>query len=105
MQKIRKGDEVVVLSGKDKGRRGAVLRIMQGGQALLIDGINRVKKHQKPNPMKGQAGGIVEQEMPIHISNIGLFNLSTQAADRVGFKDAGGRKVRYFKSSGEVVDV
>jgi large subunit ribosomal protein L24 len=104
MQKIRKGDEVIVLAGKDKGKRGSVLRVLADQDALLVEGINKVKKHQKPNPMKGQAGGIVEKEMPICASNVGLFNSATQKVDRVGFKDVDGRKVRYFKSSGEVVD-
>jgi len=104
MQKIRKGDEVVVLTGKDKGKRGAVLRVLLEDNALVVEGVNKVKKHQKPNPIKGMAGGVVEIEMPIHTSNIGLFNAATQKADRVGFKDVDGRKVRYFKSSGEVVD-
>jgi large subunit ribosomal protein L24 len=104
MQKIRKGDEVVVLTGKDKGKRGAVLRVLIEDNALLIEGINKVKKHQKPNPVKGQTGGIAEKEMPIHVSNVGLFNSATQKADRVGFKDVDGRKVRYFKSNGEVLD-
>ena len=105
MQKIRKGDEVVVLSGKDKGKRGAVLRVLVGENALLVEGINRVKKHQKPNPLKGQTGGIADKEMPIHASNVGLFNSTTQQVDRVGFKEVDGRKVRYFKSNGEVLDV
>lgn len=104
MQKIRKGDEVIVLAGKDKGKRGTVLRVLVD-DALLVEGVNKVKKHQKPNPVKGQSGGIVEKEMPIHVSNIGLFNAATKKADRVGFKDVDGRKVRCFKSNGEVVDV
>ena len=103
MNKIRKGDEVVVLAGKDKGKRGVVLRVLVN-DALLVEGVSKVKKHQKPNPVKGVVGGVVEKEMPIHISNVGLFNAATQKADRVGFKDLDGRKVRYFKSSGEVVD-
>ena len=103
MNKIRKGDEVAVLTGKDKGKRGTVLRILEG--AVLVEGINRVKKHVRPNPMKGQIGGIVEKEMPIDTSNVALFNAATQKADRVGFKVLeDGRKVRVFKSNGEVVD-
>ena len=103
MNKIRKGDEVAVLTGKDKGKRGSVLRVLEG--ALVVEGINRVKKHVRPNPMKGQVGGIVEKEMPIDISNVALFNAATQKADRVGFKVLeDGRKVRVFKSNGEVVD-
>ncbi|MES2354231.1 MAG: 50S ribosomal protein L24 [Pseudomonadota bacterium] len=103
MNKIRKGDEVIVLAGKDKGKRGVVLRVLVS-DALLVAGVGKVKKHQKPNPVKGVIGGVIEKEMPIHISNVGLFNVATQKADRVGFKDLGGNKVRYFKSSGEVID-
>lgn len=104
MKKIRKGDDVIVLTGKDKGKRGVVLSCVDVGH-ILVEGINRVKKHVKPNPMKGQAGGIVDKEMPIDISNIALFNSATSKADRVGFKQLDdGRKVRVFKSSGEVVD-
>jgi large subunit ribosomal protein L24 len=103
MQKIRKGDEIVVLTGKDKGKRGSVLRVLATDQ-LLVEGINRVKKHQKPNPVKGQVGGIVDKEMPIHISNVALFNSVTKKGDRVGFKEVAGRKVRCFKSNGEVID-
>ncbi len=104
MNKIRKGDDVVVITGKDKGRRGAVLRVLDGRQ-LLVQGVNKVKKHQKPNPVRGLAGGIVEKEMPIDASNIALFNSATQKADRVGIKVLeDGRKVRFFKSNGEVLD-
>ena len=104
MQRIRKGDEVVILSGKDKGKRGAVLR-RDGKDHVVVEGVNRAKKHTKPNPMKGQTGGIVEKDMPIHISNVSLFNQQTQKADRVGFKALeGGRKVRSFKSNGEQID-
>lgn len=104
MNKIRKGDDVVIITGKDKGKRGTVLNRLDG-ERLLVEGVNRVKKHTKPNPMKGQPGGIVEKEMPIEISNVALFNPATQKADRVGFKVLdGGRKVRVFKSNGEVVD-
>ena len=104
MDKIRKGDDVVVIAGKDKGKRGTVLRRLDDEQ-LLVEGVNRVKKHAKPNPMKGQPGGIIEKEMPIHVSNVALFNPVTSKADRVGFKTLDdGRKVRVFKSNGEVVD-
>jgi len=104
MNKIRKGDAVIVIAGKDKGKRGTVLSRVDD-QQLVVEGVNRVKKHTKPNPMKGQAGGIVEKEMPIHISNIALFNPATKKADRVGIKTLeDGRKVRVFKSNGEVVD-
>ena len=105
MEKIRKGDDVIVTTGKDKGKRGTVLRRLDE-KLLVVEGINRAKKHQKPNPMKGQTGGIVDKDMPIQISNVALFNPQTQKADRVGFKTLDdGRKVRIFKSSGEVVDV
>jgi large subunit ribosomal protein L24 len=105
MQRIRKGDEIVVITGRDKGKRGTVLRRV-GDEHLVIEGINRVKKHQRPNPMKGVTGGIVDKDMPIHVSNIALFNPATQKADRVGVKAlADGRKVRVFKSNGEQVDV
>jgi len=104
MNKIRKGDDVVVIAGKDKGKRGTVLSRLDD-EHLVIEGVNRVKKHTKPNPMKGQPGGIVEKEMPIQVSNVALFNPGTQKADRVGFKILDdGRKVRVFKSNGEVVD-
>lgn len=104
MRKIRKGDDVVVITGKDKGRRGLVLRMLDDGH-LVVEGVNKVKKHMKPNPAKGVAGGIVEKEMPLDISNIALFNSATQKADRVGIKVLeDGRKVRYFKSNGEVLD-
>jgi large subunit ribosomal protein L24 len=103
VNKIRKGDEVAVLTGKDKGKRGTVLRVDL--DAVVVEGINRVKKHVRPNPMKGQVGGIVEKEMPIQISNVAVFNAATQKADRVGFKVLeDGRKVRVFKSNGEVMD-
>ncbi|GBL46369.1 MAG: 50S ribosomal protein L24 [Sulfuriferula sp.] len=104
MNKIRKGDDVIVIAGKDKGKRGSVLRVRDDDR-LLVEGINSVKKHVKPNPVKGDAGGIVSKEMPIHISNIALFNATSKRADRVGFKVLeDGRKVRVFKSNGEVVD-
>ncbi|MDD2720419.1 MAG: 50S ribosomal protein L24 [Gallionella sp.] len=103
MQKIRKNDDVIVIAGKDKGNRGNVLRVM--GDYLLVGGINKVKKHQKPNPVQGVAGGIVEKELPIHISNVAVFNAAANKGDRVGFKTLeDGRKVRVFKSNGEVVD-
>ena len=105
MQKIKKGDEVIVTTGKDKGKRGSVLNTAGAGY-VVVEGANKVKKHQKPNPMKGSPGGIVEKEMPIHISNVAMFNPSSQKADRVGIKVLeDGRKVRVFKSNGEVIDV
>jgi large subunit ribosomal protein L24 len=104
MARIHKSDQVVVLTGKDKGKRGTVLRVLDTGH-LLVEGVNRVKKHQKPNPMRNIQGGIVEKEMPIQASNIALFNVATQKADRVGYKVLeDGRKVRVFKSNGEMVD-
>ena len=105
MNRLRKGDEVVVVSGKDKGRHGTVLKVMEDDR-VLIESINMVKKHTKANPMQGVEGGIVEKEMPLHVSNVMLFNPVTNKGDRVGFKVLeDGRKVRYFKSNGEVVDV
>jgi large subunit ribosomal protein L24 len=104
MNKIRKGDDVIVITGKDKGKRGTVLTRVDD-ERVVVGGVNRVKKHTKPNPMKGQPGGIVEKEMPIHISNVALFNPATSKADRVGVKTLDdGRKVRVFKSNSEVVD-
>jgi large subunit ribosomal protein L24 len=103
MNKIRKGDDVIVTAGKDKGKRGAVLRMLDG--KVLVEGANKVKKHQKPNPVKGVTGGIVEMEMPLDISNVALFNPATKKADRVGIKVLeDGRKMRIFKSNGEVID-
>jgi len=105
MYRIRKGDEVVVITGRDKGKRGTVLRRVNA-EYLVVEGVNRVKKHQRPNPMKGVTGGIVDKDMPVHVSNLALFNPATQKADRVGFKELqDGRKVRVFKSNGEQVDV
>jgi large subunit ribosomal protein L24 len=102
MRKIKKNDDVIVLAGKDKGNRGSVLSVAE--EFVLVSGINKVKKHQKPNPVKGTNGGIVEIEKPIHISNIAIYNASTKKADRVGVKSLeDGRKVRVFKSSGEVI--
>ena len=104
MNKIRKGDEVVVLTGRDRGRRGTVLRRVDDDH-VVVEGVNRVKKHVRPNPMKGEVGGIVEKEMPIQVSNVALFNPATQKADRVGIKVLeDGRKVRFFKSNGELVN-
>ena len=104
MEKIRKGDDVIVTAGKDKGKRGTVLRVVDA-RHLVVEGVNRVKKHQRPNPMKNQTGGIVDKDMPIDISNVALFNPQTKKGDRVGFKLMDdGRKVRVFKSNGEMVD-
>ena len=103
MNKMKKGDEVIVIAGKDKGKRGTVQEIIDGGNKLLIAGINMVKKHVRPNPMQGTTGGIIEKTMPIHISNVALFNPATGKGDRVGIKEVDGRNVRVFRSSGEPV--
>ncbi|KAA0891073.1 50S ribosomal protein L24 [Pusillimonas sp. ANT_WB101] len=102
MQRIRKGDEVIVLTGRDKKRRGTVLQLV-GTDQVLVEGINVVKKHVKANPMAGTQGGIVDKTMPIHISNVALFNAETGKGDRVGVKIEDGSKVRVFRSSGAVV--
>jgi len=105
MQRIRKGDDVIVTAGRDKGKRGTVLRRVDD-EHVVVEGVNRVKKHQRPNPMKGVTGGIVDKDMPIHVSNVALFNPAMKKADRAGLKTLeDGRKVRVFKSSGEQVDV
>jgi large subunit ribosomal protein L24 len=104
MRKIRKGDQVVVIAGKDKGKRGAVLTVT-APEHVVVEGVNRVKKHQRPNPMRNQTGGIVEFEKAVHVSNVAILNPATQKADRVGFKILDdGRKVRVFKSNGEMID-
>lgn len=105
MYRIRKGDDVVVIAGKDKGRRGNVIRTVDN-ERVLVEGINMVKRHTKGNPNRGVAGGIIEREASIHISNVMLFNSSTNKGERIGFRSLDdGRKVRYFKSNNEVVDV
>lgn len=104
MRKIKKGDDVIITTGKDKGKRGTVLRIVSA-DLVVVEGANKVKKHQRPNPNKGTAGGIVEMEKPIQISNVAIFNPATQKADRVGIKTLEDkRKVRYFRSNGELLD-
>jgi large subunit ribosomal protein L24 len=104
MNKIRKGDTVVVTTGRDKGRTGTVVNILASGR-VLVENVNMVKKHQRPNPAKGVTGAIVQKEAPLHLSNVALWNPATKKADRVGRKSLeNGRKVRYFKSNGEVVD-
>jgi large subunit ribosomal protein L24 len=104
MRKIRKGDDVMVIAGRDKGKRGTVLRCVDKAH-VVVEGVNRVKKHQRPNPMKGMQGGIVDKDMPIHVSNVALFNPQTKKADRVGIKQLpDGRQVRVFKSNGEQAD-
>ena len=104
MEKIKKGDDVVVLTGKDKGKRGTVLARIDA-EHVVVEGVNRAKKHVKPNPIKGVTGGIVDKDMPIHISNVALYNPASKKADRVGFKLLeDGRKIRVFKSNGEPVN-
>lgn len=105
MRKIRKGDDVIVLSGKDKGKRGSVIRLV-GDDKVLVENVNMVKRHTKANPQRGEPGGILDKEMPLHISNVALYNPATGKGDRVGFKVLeDGRKVRVFKTNGEAVDI
>ncbi len=105
MSKIRKGDEVIVIAGRDKGKRGTVSKVVSDDQ-LLVEGVNVVKRHTRPNPSKGTTGGILEKELPIHRSNIALYNPQLNKGDRVGIKRLeDGKKVRYFKSTDEVVDI
>ena len=105
MNKIRKGDEVIVIAGRDKGKRGKV-SVRADDSHVVVDGVNIVKKHAKPNPMKGTTGGIIEKAMPIHQSNVAIFNAATGKADRVGVKQlADGKRVRVYKSSGEEIKV
>jgi large subunit ribosomal protein L24 len=103
MLKIKRDDEVIILAGKDKGKRGKVRKVLDNNK-LIVAGVNMIKKHTKPNPQAGVAGGIVEKEAPIQASNVAIFNPSSSKADRVGFKVEGDRKVRVFKSSGEAID-
>ena len=104
MRKIKKGDNVVVITGRDKGKRGDVTRIVDDDH-VIVAGINQLKKHQRPNPMKGEQGGIVNKDMPLHISNVALWNPVTQKADRVGIRVLeDGRKVRFYKSNGEQIN-
>lgn len=106
MNRIRKGDEVCVLTGRDAGKRGTVLRVLDGGERVLVEGVNMVKRHTRPNPQLGNPGGIVEKEAAMHASNVAVFNTVTNKPDRIGIKKLeDGRKVRYFKSNGEVVDI
>lgn len=98
MQKIRRDDEVIVIAGKDKGKRGKVLKVLADDR-LVVGGVNLIKRHTKPNPMLGQQGGIVEKEVPLHVSNVAIFNTETSKADRVGFKVEDGKKIRVFKST------
>ena len=104
MQKIRRGDTVILIAGRDKGRRGAVIEVLDDDR-VRIEGLNMAKKHQKPNPNANQPGGIIEREAPLHISNVAIYNPATQKADRIGFRSLeDGRKVRVFKSNREMVD-
>jgi large subunit ribosomal protein L24 len=103
--KFRQGDEVVILTGKDKGKRGTITKVITDTARVVVDNVNIVKKHQKPNPQMNIPGGIIDKEMPIDVSNVAIFNPTTGKADRVGFRILDdGRKVRYFKSNGEVLD-
>ena len=105
IRRIRKGDEIIVLTGRNRGARGAVLSVDGSNERVVVEGVNVVKRHTRPNPQKGTTGGIVEKEMPIHVSNVALFNPVTGKGDRVGVKRfEDGRKVRVFKSTGEVVE-
>ncbi len=103
MLKIKRDDEVIVLAGKDKGKRGKVRQVL-GNNKVIVAGVNMVKRHTRPNPQAGVAGGIVEREAPIQVSNVAIFNSETSKADRVGFKVDGDKKIRIFKSSGEAID-
>ncbi|GAB5379385.1 MAG: 50S ribosomal protein L24 [Aliiglaciecola sp.] len=102
-RKIRRDDEVVVLAGKDKGKQGKVLKVLASEDKLIIEGVNLVKKHQKPNPQLNVPGGIIEKEAAIHVSNVAIVNPATGKADRVGFRLEEEKKVRFFKSNGELV--
>ncbi|MGB3724674.1 MAG: 50S ribosomal protein L24 [Glaciecola sp.] len=102
-RKIRRDDEVVVLAGKDKGKQGKVLRVLASEDRVYVEGVNIVKKHQKPNPQAGEPGGIIDKEASIHVSNIALVNPATGKADRVGFRMEDEKKVRFFKSNGDLV--
>lgn len=103
MQKIRKEDEVIVIAGRDKGRRGAVERVL-GNDKMLVSGVNIVKKHKRGDPNAGEQGGILDQEAPIHASNVAIFNDETEKADRVGIRTEDGKQVRFFKSNGKLID-
>ena len=101
--KIRRDDEIIVLAGKDKGKQGKVLKVLPASNRLIVEGVSMIKKHQKPNPQLGVAGGIVEKEASIHVSNVAIYNSKTGKADRIGFRLEGEKKVRFFKSDGELV--
>ena len=102
-RKIRRDDEIIVLAGKDKGKQGKVLKVLPASNRLIVEGVSMIKKHQKPNPQLGVTGGIVEKEASIHVSNVAIYNSKTGKADRVGFRLEGEKKVRFFKSDGELV--
>ena len=101
--KIRRDDEIIVLAGKDKGKQGKVVKVLPASSRVIVEGVNLIKKHQKPNPQLGVTGGIVEKEASIHVSNVAIFNPATGKADRVGFRIEGEKKVRFFKSNGQVI--
>lgn len=104
MKKLRKGDDVLIISGKERGKKGSILRIERNDH-VIINGVNFVKKHQKPNPANGTTGGIIDREMPIHISNVAIYNFTSKKADRVGFKiDENKNKARIYKSTGEIIE-
>lgn len=103
MSKIKKGDNIIVIAGKDKGRKG-VVKSLVGSNSVIVEGVNMVKKHVKPNPNKGLEGGVVEKELPVDISNVAIFNSTSDKADRVGYKIVDDKKVRFFKSNGELID-
>ncbi|MFZ1829309.1 MAG: 50S ribosomal protein L24 [Candidatus Competibacteraceae bacterium] len=106
MRRIRRDDEIIVIAGKDKGRRGKIMRMIEDGERVIVAGVNMIKRHTKPNPARNVAGGIIEREAALHVSNVMLFNPATKKGDRVGFRVLeDGRKVRYFKSNNEVVDI
>ena len=103
MRKIRKGDTVVIIAGKDKGKQGDVLQVVEDGAKVIVSGVNAVKKHAKPNPAKGITGGVISKNMPLDSSNVAIYNSETKKADRVGFKIEEGKKVRIFRSNGKMI--
>ena len=105
MNRLKKGDNVIIIAGKDKGRKGLVKAFAKDSNLIYVEGVNVVKKHVKPNPNKGEEGGIVEKELPIHTSNVAIYNPKTEKADKVGYKFVDEKKVRYFKSNNELVDL
>lgn len=103
MNKLKKGDEIIVITGKDKGKIGNILQMVEDGKRVLVENVNVVKKHAKPNPMKNITGGVIDKTMPVDISNVAIYNSETKKADRVGFKIDGDTKTRIYKSTGKVV--